>query len=575
MKKDILSQILFEAKSYRTFEDIEKLVEVGTDLSMIPIQPLYISLMGTTTDQVAEVLPKLSVEQRQTLVDLDLWRKDVVDVASFEQWIDIYSKVKEIELTQEFVTSEDFYLYLKSRVNIHTFDAEDPEYPDHDYYFLTDDSLLLVEYSSEYKYPNELKFLIRMMYDKLGVEIAYTTLFKLINDNFSELQETRYQSKKERLREFGFVDYYEALEKLHPFVSFKQIDTFIKSKKQTTANINIKSQNQSLHSSALVSFDSEMENIVVELAKVEDEKRLQFLHFTFIRMVNSTIAVNNALKGGRLELTRIGKYSRNAIELGLQYVKEKFESDNEQSLFERFDFFDLYKIGHTLIYLLKNKIKKNLSKTPFESDDFEYFLGAWWNSYLENSDLEIPKVKSFGAGLHAREVSSLVVYSYWKQETQLFVDSLPFINSFFEMFQKLKADGKLHDEFYLNYEVENIDFEAIIISSFVNFTLGHFSGTDVNKMGVTISELKEFFKEFFEQKDGEGEYALRSFDDDKMKVSLSDFVSKFGFASIDRFEQYFYGIISEHLSGYEFDTLDDEDFKHIGGPILLNSLPEN
>ena len=57
-KNDVLSKILFEAKSYNSIEDIEKLVEVGTDLSMIPIQPLYVSLLASSTDQVAEILPK-------------------------------------------------------------------------------------------------------------------------------------------------------------------------------------------------------------------------------------------------------------------------------------------------------------------------------------------------------------------------------------------------------------------------------------------------------------------------------------------------------------------------------------
>lgn len=65
VKKDLLSQLLYEACAYKKFEDIEKLVEGGKDLSMIPIQPLYVSLQTTSNDQVAAILPKLSSEQRQ------------------------------------------------------------------------------------------------------------------------------------------------------------------------------------------------------------------------------------------------------------------------------------------------------------------------------------------------------------------------------------------------------------------------------------------------------------------------------------------------------------------------------
>jgi hypothetical protein len=71
IKKDLLSQLLYEAQAYRKFEDIEKLVEGGRDLSMIPIQPLYVSLQNTSKEQVALILPKLSTEQRQALRDID------------------------------------------------------------------------------------------------------------------------------------------------------------------------------------------------------------------------------------------------------------------------------------------------------------------------------------------------------------------------------------------------------------------------------------------------------------------------------------------------------------------------
>lgn len=573
-KKDILSKLLFEGKSYRTYEDIEMLVEVESDLSMVPIQPLYISLLASPTDQIALILPKLSKRQRQAFIDLDLWVKDKVDVNSFEYWIEVYSKVKDLALTQNFVSSEDFLLYLKSRVNIHTFDTEDPMYPDHDYYFLTDDMLLLIEYSEDYRYPHELKYLIRNLYDKFGVENAYTMLFKLVNDSFAVLQEEVYQQKKGRLRELGFVDYYDALEQTHDFLSVKQIENFIIKKVSLTPNLDIYAKNQSLHGSALVSFDQKMDSLFEELAKVENENRLSFLQFTFLRLVNSTITLNDALRGGSTELTRIGSVTKSFLELGLEMVKKHFIKDDTQSnIFDKFDFFDIYRVGKSLIQLEKNRIKKSLKKTPFEENDYEYFVGAWWGSFLENSDFDVPKVKTFGAGLHTKRVNNLQSYDFWKKEVDLFISSIPFINSFFEMLNRLKLEGKLHDQFYLNYDVENIDFESILISSFINFTLGYFSGTDVNKMGVTISELKVFFKNNFLLKDGE--YIIHGLNHTDMKDQTRNFITLFGLDQIEFFEIYLHGILSEHLSGYDFDSLSDEDFKHIGGPILLNSLNEN
>ena len=47
-------------------------------------------------------------------------------------------------LQYEFTKSEEFALFLKARFNMWTFDVEDPLYPDHDNYFLTDDQMFLI-----------------------------------------------------------------------------------------------------------------------------------------------------------------------------------------------------------------------------------------------------------------------------------------------------------------------------------------------------------------------------------------------------------------------------------------------
>ncbi|MCO4753132.1 MAG: hypothetical protein KC478_01555 [Bacteriovoracaceae bacterium] len=572
-KNNLLAKIIYESRSYKSFEDIEKLVETGLDLSNIPVQPLYVSLLSAPSEQVATILPKLSKDQRQALLDLDLWNKDAVDVFSFEYWVEVYSKTREDELIKEFVHSEDFLLYLKSRVNIHTFDVEDPQYPDHDNYFLTDDMLLLIEYNQDYAYASELKYFVRHLYDSLGVENAYSMLFKLINESFSYLQETEYTNKKERLREFGFVDYYDARESLHPFLSIKGIDRFIDSKTKVETRVDDTAANQSLHSSALVQFEKEMENILAELSKVESDKRKQYLHFNFVRLINASITLRDALRGGSVEIGKIGKSVKAALELGLQYCKTKRELKESESIFDYLDFTEVYKVGNSLWSLNQSKLKKALSKTPFTEDAHEYFVGAWWNTFLEQSFEDVPKVKTFGAGKHAMAIADLNTYDYWKTQVNSFKSLAPFIATFYTTFNELRSDSKLNDQFYLNYQVEDIDFEALILSSFINFSLGNFEKDKTNKMGLAIGELKAFLKQHFVM--NQGEYQLKPMDDEVLAKALGEFKESFGFFEVDGFEQYLYALVYEHLSGYEFDTLEEEDFAHVGGPVLLNSLSKN
>lgn len=562
IKKDLLSQLLYEASAYKKFDDIEKLVDQGHDLSQLPVQPLYVSLQNAGADQIALVLPKLSVEQRQALRDIDLWQKDTLDPESVDRWIEIYSKCPDDEVTLEFLKSEDFLLSLKNQFTIQTFDAEDPMYPDNDNYFLTDDTLLLIEYKEDFQLVSELKELIRKLYSDLGVEYAYSFLFKMVVDSYAIMEEDNYQQKVDRLRDFGFVDYYAALEYEVGFRDVLGLDQFIKNKKGSTAVIDSLSANQALHASSLVSYQSGLNSIREALLKVNDSKREQFLQFSFVRLVNAKITLADALKSGSLAMNQVGTKTKAAIELGFSYLEGQVES-----IFEKFDFIDLYRIGHTLLELNKKKLIKAISKTYFEQNDYEYFMGQYWNNVLAASEEDVTKYKIDGS-TPAQEINSYEILRRWELQIETFTSLVPFMLTFFKGVLKLKEDNLLQDDFYQNYEVSNIDFEALMISSFINFVLGNLKKENA-KMGVSVDELRAFYKMFFFKR-GE-EYFIKSFEDKEIAHTFSAFSNEFGLSTVKRFENYLYQILVEQLNGYELDNLSTEDFKHIGGPILLNT----
>jgi hypothetical protein len=109
---------------------------------------------------------------------------------------------------------------------------------------------------------------------------------------------------------------------------------------------------------------------------------------------------------------------------------------------------------------------------------------------------------------------------------------------------------------------------AIMISSFINYVGGHFEDSARGKMGVTVSELVSFYHSFF-HKNGE-EYLIKGEEDPILRQKVAEFIKKFGLETIPRFEKYLYQIMLEQLNSYEIDTMTEEDFQHVGGPILLN-----
>lgn len=563
---DPLTILMRESDAYTHLDQIEKYVEESGDLSALPVQPTYLALRKLPFDKVAEYLPKFSKEQREVFLDIDLWQKDEIDVEHFTYWIKAYSMTESDEVKRDFVTSEQFLLYLKSKFNIWTFDAEDPNYPDHDNYFLTDDNMLLFEFDDTFEYVDEVRSLVRQLYYELGVENAYTFLFKLVSDSYLTLQEEEYQYRKERMRDYGFVDYMAALEIENPFINIDFVHQFIKKKQPATGSLDDISKNQNLHNSSLVAFKDHFKKVIDELLKVSDSKRADFLQFNFVRLINARLESKNALKKGSVAMTRTGAQTKNLVLLGFNYVKsEKIRTEflpkvPEEGIFTLFDFTDLYKIGNSLIKFNLKDMKKALQTNQFEGDN-EKFLGDYWLEFLDNTFDEPVKFAQKGKD-SAQAIIEMEEYELWTYKSRTLRELLPFARKFYETFAALKNEGRLQDSYYLNYTVESIDFEALLLSSFANFFLGTFDEKNVNKLGLTIDEFRSFASKTITS---EGKFVLTP----ELFKKIQNFALTFGLNNVFDFNNYLQDLLKAHMEGYEIDTMDDADFEHVGGPIIL------
>jgi hypothetical protein len=377
---DPINGLIYESESYNSFDQIERLVDDKYDLSNLPIQPIYLALKALPVEKVAELLPRFSKEQREIFLDIDLWQKDEIDFGHFPFWPVVYNLVTDDQVKKDFVTSEQFLLFIKSKFNIWTFDAEEPEYPDHDNYFLTDDGMLLFEFDEDYPYVSEVRELVKHLYYEFGVEYAYTFLFKMVSDSFLILQEEEYQKRKERMRDVGFVDYLDALEMENPFINIDFLNLYLQKKTEHKVELGPISKSQNIHNSALVAFKDKFKNVIDELLQIEDQSRLDYLQFNFIRLINGRLETTSALKNGSVAMSKTGAHTKSVIQLGFNYLHsiegKKFVGNiGEKGIFAKFDFGELYKIGNSLIVFNKKQLKKSLQVNGFETDEKENFRG--------------------------------------------------------------------------------------------------------------------------------------------------------------------------------------------------------
>jgi hypothetical protein len=558
--KSIIESLLFEAQSYNNFEDLEKLLDSGADLSSIPIQPLYLSIRNSSSDVIAKALPKMSKQQRQSLVDLDLWEKDTLDLYNFYRWPEIYNLCADIDIKTEFAKSTDFLLFVKSRLNAWTFDTEDPQYPDHDYYFLTEDNLLLIEYDKDFPLIDEVKNLIKVLYSDLGVEKAYSLLFKILIESQMIFQEECYQEKISRLRDYGFVDYFDSLELRSSLISYKQIKNFILKKSPITPGLDTTQKMQALHSTAVKAYMGKLSTINNEISKLKDSKREEYLRFNFIRIVNASISLSNSLKRGVMAISRTGHSTHQKIELGFSYTYNLLNNENtlpEAGVFSLFDFSDLYKIGHSLIELVQKKLKKTLVRNEFDSSS-NSFLGETWERFLDDSLSDVIKLKFSDK---AEGIIEAQQFEQWKVKSNLLCSLIPFIVQFREVLFDLTKNAQVNDSFYLNYNVGDLDFEPLIISAFINFCNN--PNSNEKRLGVKIENFLSFVNNHFSDD-------LSLIEDKNLIDEIKEFSSKYGFNDIEFFNQFLLDILNSNFSGISFDKLEDDEFKHIGGVLLFS-----
>ena len=558
-KKNFISLLVEESKSYVGIERIDQLIQSGQTLEHIPVQPLYMSTRTLSIEAKAELLPRLSKTQRKVFLDIDLWNRDEISVNDFTQWIYIYSCASD-ELKYEFIKSPEFALFLKARFNIWTFDIEDPQYPDHDYYFLTECNQLLFEYDENCEFIDQIKEAIKLLYSQEGVENAYSYIFKIVADQIGMMSEDEYRLKKSLLQDYGFIDYFEALELINTFPTEKHLNNFIRkiiNSKKPKVSLEEELRLQRTPYSLISPFENSDQGFQSEVDKISDLDRIDFLNFNFVKLINANIEINGGIKKEAIQITRTSKETKTCIELGLSYLQNFIELEYKipYTIFEIFSFTEVFKIGKSLIQIRQKRIKNIFHQLQID-EAFDTFLGQYFDNFISSS---LSRNYEF-TNLAQKKlvINNMESFQRWSDQIEQLIEILPFAKAFKEKLGDFKTRNLIQDHFYLNYNVKDIDFPALLISSFANFYLN--DSLDQFKMGLTLEEFKKFLKS----------YQLK-LDDSDWQSRLDDFIIAFGFDKITNFKQVISVLLDDALDGYaEMKDLRDEEFKFIGGPIILN-----
>lgn len=98
----------------------------------IPVQELYLILRDRGLEDCLQVLPHVSSEQMQRLVDYDIWRADALDIAKMNRWLALWREISSEELSRRFTELDEELQLAFLGPLVEVFDEEALEKLPHD-----------------------------------------------------------------------------------------------------------------------------------------------------------------------------------------------------------------------------------------------------------------------------------------------------------------------------------------------------------------------------------------------------------------------------------------------------------
>jgi len=201
------------AAPWQKRRDIIMLAENARELvQALPCEEVYWTVRQSGIQDSLQIISLTSQEQLQFLFDMDCWRKDSLDAPAISQWYKMLSKCNELKVIEWFHEADEQFLVasLKKLVRVRKIQQDtdiSEEYEDmpaatldgiYFFIFIEKDA-----YSTVMPLFNSLYLNDRDMFYSLAEGIIW--------DTAPEVEEAAYAWKKNRLAEYGFPEFDEAL----------------------------------------------------------------------------------------------------------------------------------------------------------------------------------------------------------------------------------------------------------------------------------------------------------------------------------------------------------------------------
>ncbi|MBN1842621.1 MAG: hypothetical protein JW883_10120 [Deltaproteobacteria bacterium] len=322
------------------------------------------------------ILSRASNDQWQYLLDLELWRKDRLEIDSVNRWFDLLLKADPQRFLtwglHEHIQLIELSLFRNIEVRIM---QEDESLSDLDENWFSPDSMFYVRVRDEKYYQVIKEFLDRLA--EYDLNRLRQVLLEVTGVLAPETEENIYRLRNVRLAEKGFLPFEEAVGVYQPLSAQSLLE------KEPDAQ-NMVEQPDLFEvipvSKSLLIQDTDP--FFMALGYVEDSHTLERLQMEFSAMCNQIMSADGLVAREKEDLVTVVRKACGYLNIGLRKLTDG-DPQKAPSLLEKFPLNQIFRVGFGAALELKWKAEKWIKKSWFVARDLE--LNFWeddWEGML-------------------------------------------------------------------------------------------------------------------------------------------------------------------------------------------------
>ncbi len=384
-----------------------------------PEQDFYFLIHDIGIGDSLPLLTLASNRQWEHIVDLEIWRKDQIDVESVSRWLSLLFEADPKRLIRWFLEEKleliEFFLFKSIEVRVKEHDQDPSDFGkefltlDNVYYFRIMEQPVAADDQGNFTAEQRKKFISQFCQHLANYDhkLYQSVLIEATHLIPAETEEDCYHRRNVRLAEKGFLPFDEAIGIYQPI------------KPQDLAKQNAKFSSHFADRPSQLSVSQYPVRMLKEdnhfthaLTAIEPRDVLTQIQAEFANLCNQIIVADHKTIREREELRDIVKKTCGYISIGLERLaedKSSIDPRKSAALIARYPLSQIFKVGFGGALNLKWRAEKWLSQCWFARNDLRLtFWGEHWLGVLGGLLLKKPLFyDNYKTGVLYREFTSL------------------------------------------------------------------------------------------------------------------------------------------------------------------------